>query len=176
MSQIPPQIGNYVALANCANAARDRIYPHTPVRTLVEAVITGLAKKVDARQISAADAALQMANLEYGLNQQAAQQAQAASAQLMSLGAGFGQAAMPSRVPVPLGAALGQAAGGQPFSNPLSQPEPPAFVMCSRFGPSSGTLSLRKGQILHGRSGRPLTPAPTPRLGIRPRISGRPNS
>jgi hypothetical protein len=137
VSQIPPQIGNYVALANCANAARDRIYPHTPVRALVEAIVMSLAEKVDARQISAADAALQMANLEYGLNQQAAQQAQAASAQLMSLGAGFGQAATPSRVPVPFGAALGQAAGGQPFSNPLNQPEPPAFVMCSQFGPRS---------------------------------------
>jgi hypothetical protein len=102
-TQIPAQIGNYVSLATCFNAARDRIFPPSAALALIEATHLSLAEKVDAGQMSLADARLQMANLEYGLNQEAQDRAAAAQAQRTQAAAAYmqGLAAMQAALPRP---------------------------------------------------------------------------
>ena len=67
-----------VQLVECSNEAMSHIYPPSASLSLVEASALSFAEKVNAGQITAADANLQMETLRYQIAQQ--EQAQAAAA------------------------------------------------------------------------------------------------
>jgi hypothetical protein len=138
----PAAGGDAKGWAECVNAVSYKYAANNEGEALMRSIRTAAAEQVANGQMSISQMNLVLSQALFEIRQQQAQaaavRAVAITQNLSTLAQGFGQAAMPSRTPVPFGAAMGMATGGGFYRAP--EPEP-WIVTCNRLGPNMTTCN-----------------------------------